>query len=199
MKKLVTLLSIAALVAVAIPASAATITNTNDGSWAKISYWLGVHLTGTNTNTAEIINEVTSAANSGGNFIDSTEYQSGTTIRTGSAEAVTSVNNEANLITIDSSLDTSLFDGNNNDSIDMTNDESAAAIKQNQHVMEDDFNTNLVAVANLAASIANTGDNATTSGEELQTSTIDAGAASSGSVVTNLFNKISQTFHRVIR
>lgn len=197
MKTFISVLSLAALVVFAVPASAATISSTNDGALARISYWLNVNFTGTNTNTAEIINEVAATSNSGDNSITSDEYQSGTTITTGAAEAITSVENQANLITVDSTAEV-VFGTNGNDRIESTND-STAIIRLRENIAEDYVNQNLVGVANFSAATANSGMNATDSGEELQNAGITAGTATTGSVVTNIFNKITETFHRHIR
>ena len=97
-------------------------------------------------------------------------------------------------------LAVSVFAGDEeNDSIDMVTDESEAKISNRQRITEDNWNDNQVYSANGVLADANTGGNTTSSGEGLQMSGISTGAPTARTSIVNTFNRISETFSRIVR
>lgn len=196
MKKLIAGLSLAALLLAVLPAGAATISNVFDDSTAKIKYSLWASFGGTNTNEAMIQNELSSMANSGHNHNDSDEFQSNTSINTGDAGAATMIENQANEIVVNSNLNIDF--GSDSDSINNVADNAYAKVSNYQKVSEGFDNVNAVVVSNYGAAKANTGYNSNESDEGLQHAGITSGSSVSTGAVLNQFNKISESFTRMI-
>ncbi|HYC79929.1 MAG TPA: hypothetical protein VEC17_02790 [Candidatus Binatia bacterium] len=197
MKKLIAGLSLLALAVAVVPAGAATISNVA-GSTAEIRYRLSSMLSLTNSNDAELQNEVAVGSNSGGNSMTSVAFQSHTGVTTGDATGVVEVLNEANVVEVDTSLDWD-FGPASDDHINSIWDGSDVLIRNRQTDDQSVTNTNTVANANAIAVAGNTGDNTTSSDEGLQNASITTGASASAAGLTNRFNRISESITRMVR
>ncbi len=197
MKKLIAGLSLFALAFAVMPAGAATISNVAD-STARITYRLSTLLNLSNSNSADISNEIVTSANSGNNSISSSDFQSGTGISTGNATSVADILNEANDTSVTTELDTD-FGPTGEDLVTNIWDDSDARIRNRQRERQTISNSNTVEVMNAVVTGSDTGSNETTSDEGLQESSITTGEAASATGVTSRFNRVMESISRMIR
>lgn len=182
---IITTLVALALFSVSAPAMAATIGNVSDSSIASsFTNWL-ISLFMTNNNNAEITNNVTSSANSGGNTFTSADDQANTEVFTGDASSATLVENSANNNMVGEEYEAA--DGST-DTITDVSDESIASASLNDTLDNQIENNNNVVVENNVDATADTGNNSVTSGDSLNDSKASTGIAGSVSGVSNLFN-----------
>jgi len=201
MKKLIAITAIAGLavlaLAVAVPASAATVGVTDDESRVGITSSWFASLFQRVFHTTDIDNAVVdSSSNSGRNTIVSDDDQSNTSIGTGGTTSATLVDNTAgNTATL---ADVESSDGTT-DTVSDTTDESRVNIDYDDEV-DDDFRVeNEADVENNITSDADAGRNTVDSGDDLDFAAVTTGTADSATGLSNMFGTVLRDFFRTIR
>ncbi len=193
MKKLIAGLGMAALVLVYTSAPAATIDGVSDSSSATSSAsWL-IKVLLKNFNNADINNDVSASASSGGNSFTSADDQSNTSVTTGDANSATLVENTANTNMVSEEYDSS--NGVDN-AISNVSDSSTAETLSDDTLDNDIENFNEVAVDNFVDADSETGANAVVSGDSLNGASASTG---NSGAVTGVITSVNLNIKDILR
>lgn len=185
MKKIISGIGFAALVlAGSFPIASADVRNVTDESTVSVASTNRFNLLMRINNNAQITNNVTAIATTGGNVIRSEDDMENVSLVTGNADAVIEVSNMANNSHVSVAVDSAMP----NHSVTNVDDESRVVIDDREVVDFDIQENQTVAVENNVPVYSDTGMNRIISENDMENVTVRTGTATAATLVENIFN-----------